>query len=151
MEIERAVIEDAEEILSQQKLAYQSQARLYNDYRLPPLVQTLEEIKLDFEKQIILKAVIGVQLVGSVRAFTDGDTCYVGRLFVHPEHQNKGIGMAMMQEIETVFHEAKRYELFTGHKSEKSKSLYHKLGYRIIKTERITDALSLVTMEKIKE
>ena len=46
--IERANIEDAKEILDLQKLTYQSEAENYNDYTIPPLTQTLEEIEADF-------------------------------------------------------------------------------------------------------
>lgn len=35
---------DAAAILALQKLAYQSEARLYNDFSIPPLLQTLEEL-----------------------------------------------------------------------------------------------------------
>jgi ribosomal protein RSM22 (predicted rRNA methylase) len=35
--IERATIKDAEEILDLQKLAYKSEAEIYNDYAIPPL------------------------------------------------------------------------------------------------------------------
>ena len=45
MMIERAKIEDAKEILDLQKLAYQSEAEIYNDYTIPPLTQTLEEME----------------------------------------------------------------------------------------------------------
>lgn len=40
-----AVSEDAAAILALQKLAYQSEARLYDDYSLPPLTQTLPEMQ----------------------------------------------------------------------------------------------------------
>jgi hypothetical protein len=40
--IEEATVSDAEEILALQKLAYQSEAEIYNDFGIPPLVQTLE-------------------------------------------------------------------------------------------------------------
>jgi hypothetical protein len=40
MIIEQAGVEDAGEILRLQKLAYQSEARIYNDYTIPPLLQT---------------------------------------------------------------------------------------------------------------
>ena len=36
--------QDARAILGLQKLAYQSEARLYNDWSLPPLAQTLESL-----------------------------------------------------------------------------------------------------------
>jgi hypothetical protein len=45
MIIERAHIEDTKEILDFQKLAYQSEAEIYNDYTIPPLTQTLEEME----------------------------------------------------------------------------------------------------------
>jgi len=34
-----------EEILSIQKRAYKSEAEIYDDFKIPPIVQTLEEIK----------------------------------------------------------------------------------------------------------
>ena len=49
MEILDATIDDAPEILSLQKLSYLSEAQMYNDYDIPPLTQTLEELKADFE------------------------------------------------------------------------------------------------------
>lgn len=42
--IKKAEVSDAEEILSLQKLAYKSEAELYNDFNIPPPVQTLKEI-----------------------------------------------------------------------------------------------------------
>jgi hypothetical protein len=39
MMIEKAQFEDLAEILSLQKLAYQSEAAICNDYTIPPLVQ----------------------------------------------------------------------------------------------------------------
>ena len=41
MEIEPAMIEDAAEILALQKLAYRSEAEIYNDFSIQPLLQTL--------------------------------------------------------------------------------------------------------------
>jgi hypothetical protein len=85
MEIERATVLDAEEILSLQKLAYRSEAEIYNDFNIPPLVQTLESIEKDFENQYFLKAVMDGKIIGSVRAYTKEGTCYIGRLIVHPD------------------------------------------------------------------
>ncbi len=70
MRIERAVLDDAQDILSLQKLAYQSEAEIYHDHTLPPLTQTLEEIQKDFETQLFLKAVEEGQTIGSVRTYT---------------------------------------------------------------------------------
>lgn len=149
MLLEQATSLDAEQILALQKLAYQSEAVLYNDYSLPPLIQTLEDICREFTKQIFLKALVGENLVGSVRAFAESDTCFIGRLVVHPQFQKRGVGSSLMTKIEERFKRAGRFELFTGHKSEGNILLYKKLGYIAFKTEKVTDTLSLVFMEKV--
>ena len=90
--IERAAAPDLPEILTLQKLAYQSEAELYHDFSIPPLTQTREEIEEEFRQKVFLKAVSGGKIVGSVRAEAQGETCYIGRLIVLPEYQNRGIG-----------------------------------------------------------
>lgn len=148
MEIERAMISDAEEILSLQKLAYRSEAEIYNDFNIPPLVQTLENIEKDFENQYFLKAVMDGKIIGSVRAYTKEGTCYIGRLIVHPDFQNRGIGTDLMNEIERIFNTCRRFELFTGDKSERNLYFYQKLGYKIFKKAKITDQTMVVYLEK---
>jgi ribosomal protein S18 acetylase RimI-like enzyme len=146
--IERANLADAEEILALQKLAYQSEAAIHNEYNIPPLTQTLAEMRADFEKQVVLKATSGERIVGSVRGHVGEGTCFVGRLIVHPAFQNQGLGTRLMSEIESVFAEARRFELFTGHKSERNLYLYRKLGYRPFKEQKVSGALTLVFLEK---
>jgi ribosomal protein S18 acetylase RimI-like enzyme len=148
MEIERAMISDAEEILILQKLAYRSEAEIYNDFNIPPLVQTLESIEKDFENQYFLKAVMDGKIIGSVRAYTKEGTCYIGRLIVHPDFQNRGIGTDLMNEIERIFNTCRRFELFTGDKSERNLYFYQKLGYKIFKKAKITDQTMVVYLEK---
>ncbi len=149
MIIKPATISDAEEILSLQKLAYQSEAGIYNDFNIPPLNQSLEEIKDEFDNKTFLKAVVDGKIIGSVRAFVEQGTCYIGKLIVHPDFQNQGTGTKMMNEIEKFFNKAKRFELFTGYKSKRNIHLYQKLGYKIFRTEKITDNLEFVYLEKI--
>jgi ribosomal protein S18 acetylase RimI-like enzyme len=148
MEVEKATISDAEEILSLQKLAYQSEAEIYNDFNIPPLVQTLEEIKKDFGIQFLLKAVMDEKIIASVRAFIKEGTCYIGRLIVHPDFQNQGIGTKLMYEIEKIFSTCQRFELFTGARSERNLYLYQKLGYKIFKTAKVTDQTTIVYLER---
>lgn len=145
------MISDAEEILSLQKLAYQSEAEIYNDFNILPLNQTLKEIENEFNNKTFLKAVIDGKIIGSVRSFVDQGTCYIGRLIVHPDFQNQGIGTKMMNEIEILFQNCKRFEIFTGHKSKRNIYLYEKLGYKIFMTEKITDNFELVYLEKIRK
>jgi len=145
--IERATTNDAKEILELRKVAFEGQAKIYDDYALPPLTQTLEEIMAEFEKNDFLKASIDGRIIGSVRAHLEQDTCFIGRLVVHPDYQNQGIGTRLMNEMEKHFNNARRFELFTGHKSEKSIYFYQKLGYQIFKKEEINPGLTHLYME----
>ena len=66
MIIEQATVEDANEILNLQKLAYKSEAEIYNDFTIQPLRQTLEEIEAEFKNQTFLKVSVKRKIVGSV-------------------------------------------------------------------------------------
>jgi len=148
MIIEKAMVSDAGELLTLQKLAYRSEAEIYNDFTLPPLVQTLEGMEEDFKNQLFLKAVMDGRIIGSVRAYAKEGTCYVGRLIVHPDFQSRGIGTRLMNDMERIFYGCKRFELFTGDRSERNLYLYRKLGYRIFKTAKISDQTNIVYLEK---
>ena len=150
MKIEPAISSDAERILELQKLAYESEAELYEDFTIPPMTQSINEIREEFATQKFLKITENDRIIGSVRAYDKDGTCYIGRLMVHPEFQNRGIGTKLMNEVEKVFETSNRFELFTGSKSQKNISLYQKLDYRQFKTRTINDKVSLIYMEKIR-
>lgn len=139
---------DAEAILALQKLAYQSEARLYNDWTLAPLTQTMDSLLGDFASSVVLKATSGDRIVGSVRARQNGDTCAIARLFVHPDLQRQGVGSELLRSIEARFREAARFELFTGSRSEGNIRLYQRHGYAITRTQKVSPTLSLVVLEK---
>jgi ech hydrogenase subunit C len=147
--IEPATIEDAAEILALQKLAYQSEAELYNDFAFPPLMQTLPELKEDFKNITFFKAVINGVIIGSVRGCMKGDTCYIYRRIVHPMYQNLGIGKKLMNDIEFHFGFTSRFEVFTGHKSKRNINFYERLGYKQFKCEKVNDKRHRVYLEKI--
>ena len=149
VEIQDADVRDALEILRLQRLAYQSEAAIYDDYTIPPLTQLLEEVEADLQRQVVLNAFADDRIVGSVRAQERDGTCFIGRLIVHRDWQNQGIGTRLMTEIEERFPSARRFELFTGDKSERNLHLYQKLGYHRLRTEQQTDRVRIVYLEKI--
>lgn len=151
IEISQAALDNATEILALQKLAYQSEAQIYSDWNIPPLLQTIDEIRDEFKTHIFLKAVSEHSIVGSVRACIVGNTCHIGKLIVHPKWQNRGIGTRLITEIEMIHREVSRFELFTGSKSVKNLYLYHKLGYRNFRQESLSDQVELIYLEKINK
>lgn len=147
--ITKAKLKDADEILELQKLAYQSEAELYNDWQLPALTQSLDSLKKEFSNNIILKAVIDKRIIGSVRAMAEVDRYKIGRLIVHPDYQKQGIGSALLQKIESMNISSKTFQLFTGKKSLNNIRLYEKSGYKITQTKVLSDKVELVFMEKL--
>ena len=149
MEIVRATSNDLPEILNLQKIAYQSEAELVDDYTIAPLTQTLDGITNDFNNGIILKAVENNEIIGSVRVYVYDNTLHICRLIVSPAHQNKGIGTALLHSAEALYPKM-RLELFTSAKSERNLYLYKKNGYKEFKREPMNERVDFVFMEKYR-
>jgi phosphoribosylanthranilate isomerase/ribosomal protein S18 acetylase RimI-like enzyme len=149
--IEPARLEDAAEILALQKLAYRSEAELNQDFSIPPLIQTRAEIESEFSDKRFLKACTGGRIVGSARGELRDGACHIGRLIVHPDWQNRGIGSRLLRAAEALFAEAERFELFTSDRSERNLYLYRKMGYREFKRESLNERVTLVYLEKSKQ
>lgn len=148
LKISKADIEDLQEILNLQYLAYQSEAALFGSRDIPPLKQTLDEVIEEYHKGIILKLVDTDNLIiGSIRAWEMKGTIYIGKLMIHPNYRQRGYGTKLLSEIEK-YYPQKRYELFTSTRSIDNIRLYQRMGYRVFGHRRVDDKLEFVYMEK---
>lgn len=148
MLITKAELNDLQEILDLQYLAYQSEAVLLNDFSIPPLKQTLKEVEQEFENGLILKATDDDGIIrGSVRAYAENETLYICKLIVHPDFQGRGIGTKLLAEIENACPQ-KRCELFTSDKSVKNIRLYEGLGYTKYKEHEGVPGLNFIYLQK---
>ena len=139
---------ELEQILAIQYAAYQAEARLYDDYEIPPLRQTLSELQAESRQKLILKAVWNGQITGSVRVNLIQDVCYLGRLVVTPDRQGCGIGSALLRAGEVAFSQARCVELFTGSRSVENLRFYEKRGYRRLREEVLSTKVTLVFLRK---
>lgn len=121
----------AGEVLTIQRAAYLQEARRYGAWDLPPLVETLEEIKSHLDLGLpALGAFDDHRLVGSVRARVDGERMEIARLAVAPDMQGRRIGRRLLEavcaqapaEVGTVW-------LFTGAESDENLRLYESAGF----------------------
>ncbi len=151
MKISRADINDLHKILELQKLAFIQEARLYDNFNIQPLTQTFEEIGTEFETKVFLKVETDSAIVGSVRANVNENDCWVNKLMVHPDFQGRGIGRALLLEVERYFPHIKRFRLATGARSKNNIRLYEKAGYNIVKYDTFHDGVEAVFLEKIFE
>jgi ribosomal protein S18 acetylase RimI-like enzyme len=146
--MEDAGRKDLAKILELQKICYRENAARYNDRTIQPLTQSIEDLGKEFGEQVFLKIEMEDRIIGSVRAFGENDVCHIGKLIVHPDYQNRGVGTELMIEIERRFCRAGKYELFTGHRDDKNIHLYKKLGYTVFDEKVINDNLTMIYMEK---
>jgi hypothetical protein len=127
-EIQDARLADADSILALQKLAYESEARRYDDWTIPPLVETLEGLRSQIGRHVVLKAVVDGRLAGSVRGVV--------------------IGSALIAAVEARFPDIEAFELFTGNRSVENLRLYDRHGYRHSGTRVLSPAVSLIFLRK---
>ena len=148
--VEIATLIDAPEIWRIQKEAFEGQAKIYDNYELPPLTQTLDTLMAEFGYKTFYKAEVDAQVVGSVRITIADMEVEVERLIVAPQFQNEGIGTHIMKTVEKIIGEWKIIKLFTGDRSERNIHVYKKLGYEIYAHSRTPDGVGLVHMKKTR-
>jgi ribosomal protein S18 acetylase RimI-like enzyme len=144
--------QDAEQIFRLQYLCFQGEAALYGNYRIDPLVQSLDSVREEVASDCVFVARLGDEVVGSVRGALDADgTAAIGKLCVHPRLQGHGIGARLLRAAESALAEergATRFRLSAGHRSEGNLSLYRRVGYRTVGTSQGRDGVPMVVLEK---
>ena len=129
----RLGVEDAGELLTLQRAAYVTEAQLNDDVRIPPLTQTLDQLRAELASPSVQAWGVrrGGRLVAAVRLRVLGDgTVEVGRLVVAPDLQGHGLGSGLLAAAETLAPSGTvALHLFTGERSEANLRLYRRHGY----------------------
>jgi Predicted acetyltransferase len=126
--------DDIGEVYTVQRAAFVVEAQRYDDPHLPPLVETVDEIRDDLRSCVGLVAVCDGRLVGSVRVRADGDQLQIGRLSVAPDLHGRGLGAQLLAAAEHVL-PGRTAVLFTGDRSASNLHLYTSRGY--VETGRV--------------
>ncbi|NUR00256.1 MAG: GNAT family N-acetyltransferase [Streptomyces sp.] len=150
-----ATEQDAEQIFRLQYLCFQSEAALYGNYRIDPLVQSLDSVRQEVAADCVYVARLGEEVVGSVRGrVTEDGSASIGKLCVHPRLQGHGIGARLLRAAESALAEergAKVFRLHTGHRSEGNLRLYRRVGYQAVGTSQGNDGVPMIVLEKPAE
>jgi tRNA (guanine37-N1)-methyltransferase len=136
--VRAAVPADAGELLTLQRACWVAEAQANDALTIPPLVETLDDVRrsLGVWTTIVVRA--GDRLVGSVRGLLLGETdrpartWEIGRLMVAPDLQGRGLGRWLLSAAESMADTAaERFELVTGARSTGNIKRYRRAGYRL--------------------
>ncbi|THV31371.1 GNAT family N-acetyltransferase [Glycomyces paridis] len=147
----RASAADAGEILTLQRAAYLTEAQLYGDPFLPPLVETLDDVAAAIAGTHVLVGASGGRICATGRARQDGATLRLGRFAVAPDLQGRGLGSALVAALEALAAPGtEQFELFTGALSEPNLRLYERLGYKETHRGPGRPGIELVYLRKVR-
>jgi GNAT superfamily N-acetyltransferase len=124
-------LEHAGEVLTVQRAAFVAEARLYGTTEIPPLVETLDEIRRELGATIMMGALLAGRLVGVIRLTVEGPIGWISRVAVAPDQQGKGIGSDLLGAVEAAAPpQVRRFQLAAGNKSSTNVAMYERRGYR---------------------
>ena len=73
------------------------------------------------------------RIIGGFIVFDKGNGhCELGRIFIDPDYQNRGIGAQAIEFMERAFPQARRWTLGTPRWNRRTQHFYEKMGYVMI-------------------
>ena len=105
--------------------------RLYSAVGWIAYTEDPESLRRGYENSLFtLAAYAGEELIGIIRTVGDGATIvYIQDILVHPDHQGRGVGSALIAEILERFRSVRQIVLLTDD-TEKTVSFYRKIGLK---------------------
>jgi GNAT superfamily N-acetyltransferase len=143
-------------VLTVQRAAYVVEARRYGAPGIPPLVETLDEVRADLAgagtADLVARAAwLGPRLVGSVRGRVDGAAMEVVRFPVAPDVQGRGVGRALLGAVAAAAPPSvTTFWLVTGARSPENIGLYRAAGYRRTGSGQDAAGVEMVRMDRAR-
>lgn len=119
-------ISPSAELLALQRAAYEVEARLIGDDRIPPLQEDLPALVA--AQLSWLGALDGEQLLGAAAWTQTDDLVDVHRLVVAPQHHRRGVGAALVTELVRIAG-SRRTLVATARQNAPARTLYEALGF----------------------
>jgi predicted N-acetyltransferase YhbS len=92
--------------------------------------ETLESLKEDAREKHIFLAEAEGEIVGSVRFWTVAGVCVIRLLSVSPAYQSRGVGKALIREIERATTDAHKFYACTMLRTARNIQFFLNLGYK---------------------
>jgi ribosomal protein S18 acetylase RimI-like enzyme len=135
----------ARRALDIQRLAYRIEADLIGFEGIPPLHESLEELRASQES--FLGYFVDEQLAAFVSYEIANSVLDIGRLVVHPDYFRRGIGQTLIRALgETAG--IKRIIVSTGALNLPARKLYENLGFSLIDEISLDEGVKIARYEK---
>ncbi|MEH7155975.1 GNAT family N-acetyltransferase [Neobacillus drentensis] len=136
------------ELFALQKASYLVEANLINFFEIPPLVETINELR-ECEESFI--GYFGdSELAGALSFTIDEGGLTICRMVVHPNHFRKGIAQRLLTEVEESHRGVTVFRVTTGKENLPAKNLYLKNGYELMGDMEVAPGLFISNFEKRK-
>jgi len=139
-----------------QLTAYVREAQRYDAPSIPPLLETVDELRADLARadcpDLVARAAwLGPRLVGSVRGRVAGDRMEIVRFTVAPDCQGRGVGRALLTAVHAAAPPGVRAcWLITGARSDDNIRMYTAAGYAVVGATTDAAGVDLVRMEQAR-
>ena len=138
----------AGQIFSLQRSAYQVEAKLIGTQKIPPLMETLEQL-MDCD-ETFLGYYEQEELIGALSYKRKGGEVDIYRMMVNPDHFRKGIAKNLLYDLERRNGDVKQILVSTGAQNLPAVKLYKKLGFIVVGDTVVGEGLKLSRFLKIR-
>ncbi len=134
------------ELFELQRASYLIEAKLINFFEIPPLLETIDELKKS--EETFLGYFVGDEIAGAVSFTIEGDVLTICRMIVHPNHFRKGIAQSLLKGVEHRNGKITIFKVSTGKENPPAKGLYLKYGYKFIGDFEVVPGLYISNFAK---
>ena len=133
MKLVNAELKDIERIAAISKRAFETDIEVggaMGDY--PPEYDSVLWHEQMRNEGHLLQAVMDGEIVGGAILFVDkdGESLYIGRIFIDPVYHRKGYGLSLMKLVEAYYSGIRKIQLDTPLWNARTNAFYTKRGYR---------------------
>jgi ribosomal protein S18 acetylase RimI-like enzyme len=134
------------ELFELQRASYLVEAKLINFFEIPPLKESLQDLKMC--RETFKGYFDGDELAGAISYTIDGHELTICRMVVDPNHFRKGIAQRLLAEVEKNNKEMNVLKVSTGKENTPAKRLYLKNGYKLVSDLEVVSGLFISNFEK---
>lgn len=149
--IEKARPEDTDELTEIQTRTFQDDNRLKPpgcSSEGPPGYDSVEWNAERIAETLYYKILLGERIVGGIIVFEMGPGWYeLGRIYIDPEVQDRGIGQRAIELMFDAFPQAERWTLGTPSWATRNRHVYEKMGFVKVRETAVDPHLGWASVE----